>query len=149
MLLRIAPWFSGEVVVYESLIPGGTVSFMIDGEGRALNKSRSLQGARVVPVYSKWWDSPAQGHTGPYITAGTTSTVYQLQTCTGDITDSTPPLLGQVHLNTSGVIQGNTGCTIRMVKYLHPKNFYLLFKKKILLQTVSKPYLVFLRKFRS
>lgn len=42
MLLRIAPWFSGEVVVYESLIPGGTVSFMIDGEGRALNKSRSL-----------------------------------------------------------------------------------------------------------
>lgn len=91
MLLRIAPWFSGEVVVYESLIPGGTVSFMIDGEGRALNKSRSLRGARVVPVYSKWWDSPAQGHTGPYITAGTTSTVYQLQTCTGDITDSTPP----------------------------------------------------------
>lgn len=91
MLLRIAPWFSGEVVVYESLIPGGTVSFMIDGEGRALNKSRSLRGARVVPVYSKWWDSPAQGHTGPYITAGTTSSVYQLQTCTGDITDSTPP----------------------------------------------------------
>lgn len=78
MLLRIAPWFSGEVVVYESLIPGGTVSFMIDGEGRALNKSRSLQGARVVPVYSKWWDSPAQGHTGPYITAGTTSTVYRI-----------------------------------------------------------------------
>lgn len=149
MLLRIAPWFSGEVVVYESLIPGGTVSFMIDGEGRALNKSRSLWGARVVPVYSKWWDSPAQGHTGPYITAGTTSTVYQLQTCTGDITDSTPPPLGQVHLNTSGVIQGNTECTIRMVKYLHPKNFYLLLKKKILLQTVSKPYLVFLRKFRS
>lgn len=93
MLLRIAPWFSGEVVVYESLIPGGTVSFMIDGEGRALNKSRSLRGARVVPVYSKWWDSPAQGHTGPYITAGTTSTVYQLQTCTGDITDSTSPHL--------------------------------------------------------
>lgn len=91
MLLRIAPRFSGEVVVYESLIPGGTVSFMIDGEGRALNKSRSLRGARVVPVYSKWWDSPAQGHTGPYITAGTTSTVYQLQTCTGDITDSNPP----------------------------------------------------------
>lgn len=59
MLLRIAPRFSGEVVVYESLIPGGTVSFMIDGEGRALNKSRSLRGARVVPVYSKWWDSPA------------------------------------------------------------------------------------------
>lgn len=72
MLLRIAPRFSGEVVVYESLIPGGTVSFMIDGEGRALNKSRSLRGARVVPVYSKWWDSPAQGHTGPYITVGTT-----------------------------------------------------------------------------
>lgn len=92
MLLRIAPWFSGEVVVYESLIPGGTVSFMIDGEGRALNKSRSLRGARVVPVYSKWWDSPAQGHTGPYITAGTTSTVYQLQTCTGETTESTPPL---------------------------------------------------------
>lgn len=91
MLLRIAPRFSGEVVVYESLILGGTVSFMIDGEGRALNKSRSLRGARVVPVYSKWWDSPAQGHTGPYITAGTTSSVYQLQTCTGDTTDSTPP----------------------------------------------------------
>lgn len=42
MLLRIAPWFSGEVVVYESLIPGGTVRFMIDGEGQALNKSLSL-----------------------------------------------------------------------------------------------------------
>lgn len=84
MLLRIALRFSGEVVVYESLIPGGTVSFMIDGEGRALNKSRSLRGARVVPVYSKWWDSPAQGHTGSYITARTTITVYQLQTCTGE-----------------------------------------------------------------
>lgn len=45
MLLRIAPWSSGEVVVYESLIPGGTVIFMINEEGQALNKSRSLRGA--------------------------------------------------------------------------------------------------------
>lgn len=133
MLLRIALRFSGEVVVYESLILGGTVSFMIDGEGRALNKSRSLRGARVVPVYSKWWDSPAQGHTGPYITARTTSTVYRISSRPVQerpLIQHPPSPLGQVHLNTSGVIQGNTECTIRMVKYLHPKNFYLLFFKK-------------------
>lgn len=144
MLLRIAPWFSGEVVVYESLIPGGTVSFMIDGEGRALNKSRSLRGAWVVPVYSKWWDSPAQGHTGPYITAGTTSTVYRISSRPVQETPLIQPHPPLPRTSTSehlgGDIQGNTECTIRMVKYLHPKNFYLHFYlcKKFLLQTVSK-----------
>lgn len=56
MLLRIVFWFSGEVVVYEFLIFGGIVSFMIDGEGRVLNKLRFLRGVRVVFVYFKWWD---------------------------------------------------------------------------------------------
>lgn len=56
MLLRIVFWFSGEVVVYEFLIFVRIVSFMIDGEGRVLNKLRFLRGVRVVFVYFKWWD---------------------------------------------------------------------------------------------
>lgn len=127
MLLRIAPWFSGEVVVYESLIPGGTVRFMIDGEGQALNKSLSLCSAWVVPVYSKVEGLSSPRSHGPLyhtpdnkynILAPDLDSIYQSR-------DTSHPL-GQVHLSTTGVIQGNTECTICMIKYLNPsfvKNF--------------------------